>query len=93
MNTLPEQRISPESEDLTYYRSVNNCPRVEVYDADSIEIHGYHLYVHKDGLASQVKAVIQLSPWQFRQLLRKMVNDGLEIDDWSCVDLSMWGED
>lgn len=63
-------------------------PKIEVEDQDSIEVCGYTLLVHKDGLAGQVKATVKLSHERWRQLLKDMVSDGVDIEDWSCVDLS-----
>jgi hypothetical protein len=82
-----------EAEDLEYYRTVNHCPSVKVNDEDVAQVEGYSIYVYENGIQSRVKGKVQFSPWQFRQLLKQMVEDGLEIKDWSCVDLSGWVEE
>ena len=79
-----------EDEDWEYYQSVRSCPVVVVADEDSIEIVGHHLYVHEAGMASKIKGKIEFTPWQFRQLLRAMVEDGDPISDWSALDLTGW---
>ena len=91
MSRNPQRELT-EAEDLEYYRSVKTCPKVIVDDADTVEIAGYSFYVHEGGSTSKIKGVFSLSPWQFRQLLKQMVEDGLEIQDWSCIDLSGWVE-
>ena len=77
-----------EQEGLEYYRSVNSCPTITVEDVDSIETSGYAIYIYEDGRASKVKGRITFTNWQWRQLVRQMVEDGEDIKDWSCVDLS-----
>ena len=88
----PQKQFS-EAEDLEYYRSVRACPSIEVTDADSLETSGYSIYVHEDGQASKIKGKITFTPFQWRRLVRQLVEDGLEIEDWSAVDLSGWCED
>lgn len=75
-------------EGLEYYHSVRTCPNIEVTDADSLETSGYSIYVYQDGMASKVKGKIIFTPFQWRALVRQLVEDGLEIKDWSSVDLS-----
>ena len=82
-----------EAEHLAYYRSVNSCPNIKVNDDDSLEIFGWSIYIYEQGRAAMVKGKITFTPFQFRQLLRQMVEDGIEIKDWSCVNLSGWLEE
>ncbi|MFA4834818.1 MAG: hypothetical protein WC749_01935 [Dehalococcoidia bacterium] len=82
-----------EAEDLEYYRSVRACPSIEVTDADAMETSGYSIHVYEGGRASKVKGKITFTPWQWRRLVRQLVEDGIEIKDWSQVDLSGWVED
>lgn len=76
-----------DSEDVEYYRSIRSCPIVTVADEDTIGIVGHHLYIHEGGRASKIKGKVEFTPWQWRQLLKAMVEGGLEISDWSAVDL------
>ena len=73
-----------ELTDLESYRSFNAAPTIEVMDTDSIEVCGFHLYVHEDGLASRIKGVIRLTPHQWQNLLW----DYLELDEVKNLDLS-----
>ena len=82
-----------ELDDLEYYRSVNSCPIIEVTDDDSMETSGYSIYIHEGGRASKVKGKITFTPYQWRALVRQLVEDGLEIKDWSAVDMSGWVEE
>jgi len=95
MSTAPLKQFKDfdEDEHLEYYHSVNACPHIDVAAEDSIEVSGYSLRVHKDGKASRIKGKITFTPWQWRQLIRQMVEDGDDIEDWSAVDLSWVAED
>ena len=83
-----------ELDDLEYYRTVNSCPNIEVKDEDSIEATGWSLYIHEKGLASRIKGKITFTPFQWRALLRAILEaDGDEVNDWSAVDLTMFLEE
>lgn len=85
--------LEDEEADLEYYRTVNSCPAIQVEDKDSLEIAGYSIYVHEAGLASRIKGKVTFTPFQWRALFRQMVEDEMEIEDWSSVDLSGWAEE
>jgi len=82
-----------EDEHVEYYHSANSCPHIDVADEDSFDISGYSIRVHKAGRPSYIKGKIVFTPWQWRQLIRQMVEDGDDIPDWSQVDLSWVVED
>ena len=73
---------------LELCRSVRTCPRIDIDNEDSIEVSGWEITVHEGGRASRVKGKITMTPWQWRRLLRAILEaDGDEVKDYSCVDL------
>jgi len=69
---------------------IREAAHIKVEDTDSIELHGYAIMVNGCGLASKLKGSIVMSHFQYKTLLRQMVQDwvGDDIPDFSCVDLS-----
>ena len=69
---------------------IQEAAHVKVEDTDFLEIIKNTIWIYADSLASQIKGSLQLTPFQYKTLLRQMVEGwmGNEIEDWSSVDLS-----